>query len=84
MPLLFFQIQLDQLLKLVDDADGFITKSGKFLTREEAGRAVSNKTAFERGMDLWDASELINRPVEAPKTKAMPIRTTMHGKGARK
>lgn len=50
----------------VEEDDGVVTSAGRYLSRAEAGRMVSDKTPTEaeRAPKSWDANELINRPVE--------------------
>jgi hypothetical protein len=61
----------DEQRRNVSEDDGVITSSGRYLSRVEAGKMVSDKTKQEalRDPGRWDANQLINRPVsEEPVT----------------
>lgn len=64
---LWDRLSLDQRARIAD-ADGVVTNKGRYLTREEATKLVSDKTfgeveRFEGGYKGWDANELMYRPL---------------------
>ena len=60
--------------------DGVVTNKGRYLTREQEVKRISDKTKSEidRGTYGWDANQLINRPIEpvapTPKPAAPEIK----------